>query len=125
MASVARLADEQGRSTQFMITVGRAEKQRWKAAADAAGLSIAEYVRRAVQQSSDAPTREEIVEARALAAAGDASAARMEALLDRTIARIEAVVDPQREAARRAELLAELDRSGVYLDLDALAATGW
>lgn len=122
MASVARLAEAPQGSTQFMITVGRAEKQRWKEAADAAGLSIAEYVRRAVQQTAEAPTREEIAEARALALTVDTAAARMEAMLDRTIARIEAVIDPTREATRRAEILAELDRSGLYLDLDALAA---
>ena len=53
----------------------------------------------------------------------DAATARMEAILDRTIARIEAVIGPEREAARRAEILADLDRSG-STSISTLAAIG-
>lgn len=119
MASVAELAHPKG-STQFIITLDRAEKERWRAAAEDAGTSIAEYVRRAVQQAAEAPTPAEIAEARALAAEVNAAAARMEARLDHTLARIAELVDPEREAARRAEILRDLDLSGAHLDLAAL-----
>lgn len=122
MASVVPLHDTRGLgSTQFIVTLGRAEKARWKAAADAAGLSMAEYVRRAVGQANDAPSAAEIAEARALTLEVDASVARIESMLDRTAARIDALVDPAVEEARRAEILADLDARGVQLDLAALA----
>ena len=108
-------------STQFIITVDRTEKQRWKLAADGAGLSMAEYVRRAVQQASEAPTAGEIAEARALAAELHTVADRIEKTLDGTLARIEATLDPAAEAARRTQIMADLAARGLYLDLDALA----
>ncbi len=70
----------------------------------------------------EAPTAQEIAEARTLATEVNAAAARMEAMLDRTIARIEAVIDPAAEAKRRTQILAELEASGQYLDLGLLAA---
>ena len=106
----------------FLITVDADEKQRWQAAAAAAGVSTAEYVRAAVRQAADTPTAAEIAEAGALAAEINASVGRMERSLDRTLGRIAAVLDPAAEAARRAEILAGLDRDGLYLDLDLLAA---
>jgi hypothetical protein len=121
MPAVATLIAPAHGSTQFIITVDRAEKARWKSAADQSGLSMAEYVRRAVQQVAEAPTPEEIAEARVLAAEVNAAAARMEAMLDRTIARIEAAIDPAAEAKRRAEIYAELEASGQRLDLGLLA----
>lgn len=122
MAAVATLIAPAHGSTQFIITVDRAEKARWKSAADKSGLSMAEYVRRAVQQAAEAPTPAEIEEARALAAQVNAAADRMEAMLDRTLARIDTVIDPALEARRRETILAELEAGGQRLDLSALAA---
>lgn len=126
MASVADIGESRARtgSTQFIVTLDRAEKLRWKTAADGAGLTMAEYVRRAVQQSVEAPTASEIAEAKVLAAAVDASVDRMAAMLDRTLARIDAVVDPTREAARREEILADIQQRGLVLDLDWLGRRG-
>ena len=122
VASVAELVDTGGKaSTQSIVTLDRLEKQRWKTAADRAGLSMAEYVRRAVGQSADAPTAQEIVEARALATQVQASVDRMEAMLDRTNARITEVVDPAVEDARRSEIFADIGKQALYLDLDHLA----
>jgi hypothetical protein len=111
-------------STPFLITLDPDEKRRWKSAADAAGISMAEYVRRAVQAAADAPTAEEIAAARRLASEINASVERMEVMLDRTLARIASVLDPEVEAARRDRILAELDQSGIRLDLEALAISG-
>lgn len=105
----------------FMITVDIEEKLQWQRAAAAAGVSTAEYVRLAVRQAADTPTAAEIAEAEALTVEFNASVDRMVASLDRTLARIAAVTDPDAEAARRREILADLDASGLYLDLDLLA----
>ena len=120
VAALASAAIERG-STQFLVTVDPAEKRRWKAAADGAGISMAEYVRRAVAQAADAPSAAEIAEARALAANVRAATARIEAMLDRTISRIEATLDPAAEDAHRTEILAGLAARGEYLDLALLA----
>ncbi len=121
MTSVAEMREPRGNgSTQFIVTLDRIEKQRWKTAADSAGLSMAEYVRRAVGQSSDAPTAGEIAEAKTLAAEVQASVDRIEAMLDRTIDRIALVVDPEAEEARRTEILGDIRERGLYLDLDQL-----
>ena len=121
MVSVADVSELPSRgSTQFIVTLGRAEKQRWKAAAEGAGLSMAEYVRRAVLYAADAPTSAEIAEAKALAGEIDASVDRMEIMLDRTLGRLEEAVDPVREQHRREAILADLEQRGVRLDLDRL-----
>lgn len=121
MASVAQVGLTGQGSTQFLVTLDRTEKQRWKLAAERAGLSMAEYVRRAVQQSEDAPTAAEIAEARRLAADIDAAATRIEAMLDRTQQRLDAALDPAAEVARRDAIVADLEQRGLYLDLDAMA----
>jgi hypothetical protein len=122
MASAAISEQSRGRqSSQFIITLDPSEKARWKSAADAAGVSMAEYVRRAVQTSEFAPSADEIAAARRLAGEINASVDRMEAMLDRTLERINDVIDPVKEADRRTQILAELEASGAYLDLDALA----
>ena len=119
MASAA--ATSSARTSGFLITIDTAEKARWKRSAAAAGLTMAEYVRRAVRQVDDAPTVDEIAAARRLATEINAAAERMAAKLDRTIGRIEQLLDPVREDERRAEILAQLEADGVRLDLDALA----
>jgi len=121
MATVAQMDTRPAGSTQFIITLDRTEKARWRAAAEDAGVSIAEYVRRAVQQSAEAPTAAEIAEARALAAEVNAAAGRMEAMLDRTLAQIAEMVDADAEAERRTQILRELDARGERLDLGLLA----
>ena len=118
MASAA--ATSPTRSAGFLITVDRDEKSRWKRAADAAGLTMAEYVRRAVRQADEAPTSEEIAAVRDLTAQVNAAAERIAATLDRTAARIDDLLDPAREQARQDEIMADLASAGVRLDLDAL-----
>ena len=118
MASAA--ATSSARTSGFLITIDIAEKARWKRSAAAAGLTMAEYVRRAVRQVDDAPTVDEIAAARRLATEINAAAERMAAKLDRTIGRIEQLLDPVREDERRKEILAELNDGDVQLDLDAL-----
>ena len=121
MASAAPQVAEAG--TSFLLNVDRAEKARWKRAADADGITMAEYVRRAVRENADAPTPAEIAAARAIAAQVSAAADRIAAKLDHTLARIDALLDPAREAARRSEILGQLEADGLYLDLDMLART--
>ena len=118
MASAA--ATSSARTSGFLITIDTAEKARWKRSAAAAGLTMAEYVRRAVRQVDDAPTVDEIAAARRLATEINAAAERMAAKLDRTIGRIEQLLDPVRADERRKEILAELNDGDVQLDLDAL-----
>ncbi|MDP9095793.1 MAG: hypothetical protein M3N26_04420 [Pseudomonadota bacterium] len=118
MASAA--AANPGRSSGFLITVDNAEKARWKRAAAAAGVTMAEYVRRAVRLADEAPTAVEIVAAKRLAVEVNAAAARIEASLDRTLARLDHLLDPAVEQQRRDDILAEIERGDVYLDLDAL-----
>ncbi len=119
MASAA--ATSSARTSGFLITIDIAEKAHWKRSAAAAGLTMAEYVRRAVRQVDEAPTAEEIAAARRLATEVNAAAERMAIKLDRTIGRIEQLLDPVREDERRKEILAQLEANGVRLDLDALA----
>lgn len=109
------------RTSGFLITIDTAEKARWKRSAAAAGLTMAEYVRRAVRQIEDAPTADEIAAARRLAVEVNAAAERMSIKLDRTIGRIEQLLDPVCEDERRTEILGQLAAGDVRLDLDALA----
>ena len=117
---MASAAASSGRTSGFLITIDTAEKARWKRSAADAGLTMAEYVRRAVRQVDEAPTAEEIVAARRLTTEINAAAERMATKLDRTLGRIEQLLDPVREQERRSELLAQLEAGDVRLDLDAL-----
>ena len=118
MASAATVGPR--RSSGFLITVDQGEKARWKRAAAAAGVSLAEYIRRAVRHADEAPTSEEIVIARRLAVEIDAAADRMATTLDQTAARIDRLLDPVHEQQRRDEILAGIERDGIRLDFDAL-----
>ena len=109
------------RTSGFLINIDTVEKARWKRAAEAAGITMAEYIRRAVRQADDAPTPAEIAAVRQLTIEINAVAARIGTSLDRTLARVEDLLDPAREQARRDAILAELEAEGVSLDLDALA----
>ena len=119
MASAAAVSTATGSS--FLLSVDRAEKARWKGAADAAGLSMSEYVRRAVRQADEAPTPQEIAAVRELAEQVSAAADRIADKLDGTLARIATLLDPAEELKRRDAVLARLEADGVTLDLDALA----
>ena len=109
------------RTSGFLITIDTAEKARWKRSAAAAGLTMAEYVRRAVRQVDDAPTADEIAAARRLTTEINAAAKRMATKFDLTLGRIEQLLDPVHEQERRSEILAQLEAGDVRLDLDALA----
>jgi len=111
------------RTSGFLINIDRDEKSRWKQAADAAGLTMAEYVRRAVRQADEAPTADEIAAVRQLVVQVNAAADRIGAMLDLTIARVDNLLDPAREEARRDEITARIVSAGTYLDLNALADT--
>ena len=111
------------RTSGFLINIDRDEKGRWKQAADAAGLTMAEYVRRAVRQADEAPTADEIAAVRQLVVQVNAAADRIGAMLDLTIARVDNLLDPAREEARRDEITARIVSAGTYLDLNALADT--
>jgi len=119
---MASAAATTGRTSGFLITVDRDEKSRWKRAADAAGLTMAEYVRRAVRQADEAPTADEIAAVRTLTAQVRAAAERIGTTLDRTLARVDALLDPAHETARRDTILARLAGDGTTLDLAALSA---
>ena len=119
MASAA--ATIPARTSGFLINIDTVEKARWKRAAEAAGITMAEYIRRAVRQADDAPTPAEIAAVRQLTIEINAAAERIGTSLDRTLARVEDLLDPAREQARRDAILAELEAEGVRLDLDALA----
>ena len=119
MASAA--AQSVNSASSFLLNVDRAEKARWKGAADAAGLSMSEYVRRAVRQADEAPTPQEIAAVRELAAQVSAAADRIGDKLDGTLARIAKLLDPAEELKRRDAILAQLEEDGVTLDLDVLA----
>jgi len=119
---MASAAATTGRTSGFLITVDRDEKSRWKRAADAAGLTMAEYVRRAVRQADEAPTADEIAAVRTLTAQVRAAAERIGTTLDRTLARVDALLDPAHETARRDTILARLAADGTTLDLAALSA---
>ena len=119
MASAAALSTNSGSS--FLLNVDRAEKARWKGAAAAAGLSMSEYVRRAVRQVDEAPTPQEIAAVRELAAQVSAAADSIGDKLDLTLARIDKLLDPADELKRRDAILARLEADGVILDLDLLA----
>ena len=118
MASTAMLSAPTGSS--FLLSLDRAEKARWKHAADAAGLSMSEYVRRAVRQVDEAPTPEELAAVRELAVQVSAAADRLGDKLDSTLARIAKLLDPAEEQARRERVLEQLKADGVTLDLDTL-----
>ena len=119
MATAAIANSDRGSS--LLLNVDRAEKARWRHAAGAAGLSMSEYVRRAVRQADEAPTAQEIATARELAAQVSSAADRIGEKLDVTLARIAKLLDPDEDAVRRARVLAQLDADGVTLDLDRLA----
>ena len=119
MASAA--AQSVNSASSFLLNVDRAEKARWKGAAVAAGLSMSEYVRRAVRQADEAPTPQEIAAVRELAAQVSAAADRIGDKLDGTLARIAKLLDPAEELKRRDAILAQLEEDGVTLDLDVLA----
>ena len=121
MASAA--ATSPARTSGFLINIDTAEKARWRRAAEAAGLTLAEYVRRAVRQADDAPTPTEMAAVRQLTIEINAAADRIGASLDRTLARVEDLLDPAREQARRDAILSQLEADGVGLDIDALAQT--
>lgn len=119
---MASLANASGaRTTQFLLTLDRSEKERWRAAADQAGISIAEYVRRAVQRAEEFPSDAEVSEATRLARDVQAAVGRMETRLDGALAKVAELLDDEREARRREEIFGELQRSGAQLDLAALA----
>lgn len=108
-------------SSSFLLNVDRDEKASRRGAAGRDGLSISECMRLAMRESIDQPTLEEIAAACTIAAQISAAAGRITDKLDHTLTRIDAMLDPAREAERRREILAKLKADGLDLGLDMLA----
>lgn len=101
-----------------------AEKLALQARAAAAKVSMGEFIKRAVTDWQVAPTAEQSAELEALAAELERAAGTMTAKLDATIARLDRVLDPAREAEQRRRIeaeVAELDLSGVATALGLAA----
>lgn len=100
--------------TNILLTPS--EHRCWTAAARAAGISLAEYIRRSVAAAEAAPTADELAELDALAAELPAAAARMQAKLDAAIARLDRSRATGSDEAIRARVAAELEAHPVALD---------
>ncbi len=109
MASTARM----------ILVVDTAEKARWTAEAKKAGISTAEYLRRAAAVYDPDFTPEESAMLAAATQEVVASIGRMATTLDATIAGMREANDPDRDARFKAKVMAELAGKPV-LDLARL-----
>ncbi|TRW16936.1 plasmid mobilization protein [Glacieibacterium frigidum] len=93
-----------------------AEKRALQSRAAAASLSMGEFIKRAVIGAEASPNADQQAELEVLATELEKAVVRMSDRLDTTIARVDATLDPGRDAERRARIEAEvagLDLSGV------------
>lgn len=111
MASTARM----------ILLVEPDEKARWTAEAVKAGISTAEYIRRAAAVYDPALTPADIEIIRTMTAEVGASIARSAAMLDGMIASLKDAADPALEVALRQRIMAELEASPPRLDFSAFA----
>lgn len=111
MASTARM----------ILVVEPAEKARWMADARKAGVSTAEYLRRAAAVYDPELTPADIEMIRALTIEAGASIARSTAMLDAMIARLDDLGDPAQEARLREQIMAELRADPPRLDFSVFA----
>lgn len=111
MASTARM----------ILVVDPAEKTRWTAEARKAGISTAEYLRRAAAAFDPRLDPDEAELVRAAIAEITASATRMIAQLDETLASLDDLNDPEHEVRVRARIMAELEANPPRLDFSGFA----
>ena len=109
-------------TARMILQVDPAEKARWAAEAGRAGISTAEYLRRAAAAFDPAnefgPGEAEML--RLLASELNDAATRIAANLDAALATARELNDPGREAAIKARVMAELEASGERLDFARL-----
>lgn len=108
-------------SARMILAVDPDEKARWTAEAQKAGISTAEYLRRAAAAYDPAIDPEEAELVRAAIAEITASATRMIAQLDETLASLRDLDDPEHEARTRARIMAELAANPPRLDFSVFA----
>ena len=111
MASTARM----------ILLVEPDEKARWTDEAKKAGISTAEYIRRAAAVYDPELSPADIEMFRTLTAEASASLARSTAMLDDMIASLKDLNDPAREAEVRARVMAELEANPPRLDFSVFA----
>lgn len=95
-------------SARMILAVDPDEKARWTAEAHKAGISTAEYLRRAAAAYEPEFSAEEQAQLIAATAEVNAALKRMVASLDRTIASLREANDPERDARIKAKVMAEL-----------------
>lgn len=111
MASTARM----------ILVVEPAEKARWTADARKAGISTAEYLRRAAAVYDPELTPADIEMIRTLTVEASASIARSTAMLDAMIDSLDNLNDPAHEAQLRTRIMAELEADPPRLDFSVFA----
>lgn len=94
-------------TARLVVLLEPDEKASLKSRASAARLSMGEYVKRAVNAYGGERDLETEAELERLSAELGAAAKSMAVRLDTAIARLDAALDPKREAALRARLEAE------------------
>lgn len=110
MASTARM----------ILMVEPTEKARWAADARKAGISTAEFLRRAAAVYDAELTPAEVEVAKLLVAEMQASVERMIARVDATLASSAGHDDDERETSYRAKVMAELAANPPGLDFSRL-----
>ena len=103
-------------SARMILAVDPDEKSRWESEAQKAGISTAEFLRRAAAQYDPEITPDEMLMLEAAVKELNASAGRMLANLDATLATLAAMNDPGRDARTRARVMAELEANPPRLD---------
>ena len=111
MASTARM----------ILLVEPDEKARWTADARKAGISTAEYIRRAAAVYDPELTPADIEMIRTMTTEVSASISRSAAMLDGMIASLHEAGDPAHEIALRQRIMAELEADPPCLDFSAFA----
>ena len=109
-------------SARMILAVEPDEKRRWEGEARKAGISTAEFLRRAAAAYDPSVDPAEIEQVRAAIAEMSASATRMIATLDETLATLEAMDDPERDAKTRARIMTELEANPPRLDFSIFAS---
>lgn len=108
-------------AARMILAVDADEKARWSSAATKAGISTAEYLRRAAAVYDPELTPEETELARTVIAEVNASVARMLVQLDEMLATLNDMNDPGHDARTRGRIMAELEADPPRLDFSVFA----
>jgi len=103
-------------SLRTNILLTPTEHRTWSARAKERGISLAEYIRRGVAASEDAPSEAEMAELEALLAELNAANERTLAKVDETIAQIRYNCDPARDEEVRQRVAEELRLNPIEFD---------